>query len=77
MQGPALSRIIEQAQKLNACDDLFDLVKSDLALRDPYLAASRQWGFTSIHLAVFSLCLHHILPTYPPVSVLHRSAQAI
>lgn len=35
-------------------DDLFDLGKSDSALLDPYLAPSWQWGFTSIHLAVFS-----------------------
>lgn len=35
-------------------DDLFDLVKSDSTLLDPYLAASWQRDFTSIHLAACS-----------------------
>lgn len=45
-------------------DDLFDLVKSDSTLLDPYLAASWQWDFNS------SCCLppqNHILPSSSPV----------
>lgn len=61
MQGPALLKDYWTSLKVKA-DDLFDLVKSDLALLDPYLALpldSEAW-------------LQFISLSFPPSPLLHQ-----